>query len=117
MLRPLGAQIRRLRLERDLVQERLAELAGLNYKYLGRIELAQVNPSAEKLIHLARALGVTVGELFETTTPADTARRRLSPADLKGLSTPLATLTTEVDRLVKGQSRPLPQRATRRPRR
>lgn len=77
ILRPLGAQVRRLRLERDLAQERLAELAGWSYKYLGRVELARVNPSAVKLIELAEALQVTVGELFESSvTPVSVAPRR-----------------------------------------
>ncbi len=70
MLRPLGAQLRRLRLDRNLSQEGLAELAGCSYKYLGRIELATANATAVKLIRLARALGVTPGTLFDTT-PAD----------------------------------------------
>src|SRR6476659_4691916 len=80
VLRPLGAQLRRLRLERKLSQERLAELAGLNYKYIGRIELAKADPGADVLVRLARALSVPVGELFETITPADGAAYRFSPA-------------------------------------
>jgi transcriptional regulator with XRE-family HTH domain len=80
MLRPLGAEVRRLRLEKDLSQERVAEQAGCSYKYLGRIEKATVSAGALKLIRLARALGVTVGQLFETTTPGDTpTRERLQP--------------------------------------
>jgi transcriptional regulator with XRE-family HTH domain len=79
LLRPLGAQIRRLRLDRDLAQERLAEAAGCSYKYLGRIELATANPTAVILIRLARALGVTVGKLFETITPAGGALQELPP--------------------------------------
>ena len=71
MLRPLGAELRRLRLDRDLSQERLAELAGCSYKYLGRIELATANATAVKLIRLARALGVPTGRLFDTTPDND----------------------------------------------
>lgn len=67
IVRPLGEQIRRLREERGLSQEALAELAGMNYKYLGRIELAQVSAGAAMLIGIAKALGVTVGDLFDTT--------------------------------------------------
>jgi transcriptional regulator with XRE-family HTH domain len=66
-VRPLGDQIRRLREERGLTQEVLAERASMNYKYLGRVELAQVSAGAVKLVNIARALGVTVSELFETT--------------------------------------------------
>ena len=67
LVRPLGDQIRRLRDERGLSQEVVAERAGMNYKYLGRIELAQVSAGAVKLIRIARALGVPVSELFATT--------------------------------------------------
>lgn len=67
VVRPLGDHVRSLREERDLTQEQLAERAGISYKYLGRIELAQVSAGAEVLIRVARALGVPAGELFKTT--------------------------------------------------
>jgi DNA-binding XRE family transcriptional regulator len=66
-VRPLGDHVRFLREERDLTQEQLAERAGISYKYLGRIELAQVSAGAEVLIRVARALGVPTSELFKTT--------------------------------------------------
>src|SRR6476659_11083443 len=72
VLRPLGAQLRRLRLDRRMTQETLAELASLNYKYVGRVELGKADPGADVLVRLARALSVSVGELFETITPAAT---------------------------------------------
>lgn len=117
ILKPLGAQLRRLRLERQLSQERLAELAGLHYKYIGRIELAKADAGADVLVRLARALAVPVGELFETITPSGASPFRLSPADVDSLATALATLTTVVDRIVGRQPRPLPVRAPRKPRR
>jgi transcriptional regulator with XRE-family HTH domain len=99
-------------------QERLAEAAGLTYKYLGRIELAKADPGADVLVRLARALAVPVGELFETITPAHAVTssntRRVSPADAETLSAALAMLTTAVERVLVHQSRPLPQRAPRR---
>ena len=116
ILRPLGAQLRRLRLERELSQEELAELSGLNYKYIGRVELAKAEPGADVLVRLARALRVTVGELFETITPSDTANR-LSPADLETMTGALSTITSTIERLKSGQPRSLPSRAPRRSRR
>jgi transcriptional regulator with XRE-family HTH domain len=62
---PLGWQIRYLRLVQDVSQPRLAEVAKLDYKYLGLIERAKVDPGAGILISLAEALGVPVGTLFE----------------------------------------------------
>src|SRR5215510_508225 len=92
VLRLLGGQLRRLRLERKLSQERLAELAGLNYKYIGRIELAKADPGADVLVRLARALAVPVGALFETITPKGDASNRLSPSDVDAVSSALAAL-------------------------
>jgi transcriptional regulator with XRE-family HTH domain len=106
-----------LRLERKLSQERLAELAGLNYKYIGRIELAKADPGADVLVRLARALSVPVGELFETITPADGVAYRFSPADVEEVTDSLGALTTVVDRVLSRQPRPVPPRAPRRPRR
>src|SRR5258708_11792891 len=70
VLRPLGAQLRRLRLDRQMTQETLAELASLNYKYIGRIELGKADPGADVLVRLSRALAVPVGELLDTITPS-----------------------------------------------
>lgn len=117
VLRPLGTQLRRLRLERQLSQERLAELAGLHYKYIGKVELAKADPGADVLVRLAKALAVPVGELFETITPGNTSPYRLSPADVDSLAGALATLTSVVDRIVGRQPRPVPVRAPRKPRR
>ena len=114
VLRPLGAQLRRLRLERRLSQEKLAELASLNYKYIGRIELAKADPGADVLVRLARALSVPVGELFQTITPAETVPYRLLPADVDSLTVTLTTLTATVERILGHRPRLLPPRAPRR---
>lgn len=117
MLRQLGAQLRRLRLERKLSQERLGELADMNYKHIGRIELAKSEAGADVLVRLARGLRVPVGELFETITPTDAAAYRFSPADVESVTVALATLTSVINRMFAQQPRPVPQRAPRRPRR
>jgi transcriptional regulator with XRE-family HTH domain len=115
-LRPLGNQLRQLRLERKLSQESLAEKARLNYKYIGRIELAKADPGADVLVRLARALTIPVGELFATITPSDRGHR-LSPADIEALSSALAALTTVANRILAQQPQTLPSRAPRRTRR
>jgi transcriptional regulator with XRE-family HTH domain len=116
MLRALGAQLRRLRLERRMSQERLAELSSLNYKYIGRVELAKADPGADVLVRLARGLDVSVGELFETITPSGSAAR-ISPADMESVTSALAALSTTVTRVISGQPRALPKRAPRKSRR
>jgi transcriptional regulator with XRE-family HTH domain len=114
----LGAQLRKLRLERDLSQERLAELSGLHYKYIGRVELAKSEPGADVLVRLARALRVPVGELFATVPSEEPgAQDRLAPADATRVGDALATLTELVDRVAGRPSRSVRARATRRPRR
>jgi transcriptional regulator with XRE-family HTH domain len=109
--------LRRLRLERDLSQERLAERSGLNYKYIGRVELGKADPGADVLVRLARGLSVAVGELFETITPSAATPYRVSPADVEAISAALTALTAVVDRVLARQPRPLPARASRRRRR
>jgi transcriptional regulator with XRE-family HTH domain len=116
VLRPLGAQLRRLRLERRLSQEDLAEKASLNYKYIGRLELAKADPGAYVLVRLARGLDVPVGELFGTITPPTAAASKLSIDDAEEIAAALAALTAAVERALSRHPRPLPKRAPRRTR-
>lgn len=108
VLRPLGAQLRRLRHERRLSQEKLAELSGLNYKYIGRVELAKAEPGADVLVKLARGLGVPVGELFETITPSGNPPT-WPAAEIDAARAALAALTDTLDRLLSLQSSPPPK--------
>lgn len=114
ILRPLGAQIRRLRLERGLSQEGLAELAGLNYKYLGRVELAKQEPGADVLVRLAQGLRIPVGALFETITPSDSDPSRISPVEIDGMRSAITALTDAVNRVAARQPPPVALRAPRR---
>jgi transcriptional regulator with XRE-family HTH domain len=61
----LARRIRLLRTKRGWSQERLAEEAGIHRVYLAGIELGQRNPSLRNLENLARALGVTLPDLFK----------------------------------------------------
>jgi transcriptional regulator with XRE-family HTH domain len=114
VLRPLGAQLRRLRLDRQMTQENLAELASLNYKYIGRIELGKADPGAEVLVRLARALAVSVGELFETITPARGMPPALPLEAVEAVTSALQTLTAAIERLLSDQPRHPAFRASRR---
>ena len=61
----LGARIRMLRLERELTQEKAAEFAKLDEKHWQDIEGARTNPTVATLVGVARALKVSVAELFD----------------------------------------------------
>lgn len=54
----LATNLRRLRHERDLTQEEIADLTGLSSRYIGSIERARVSASVTVLGKLAEALNV-----------------------------------------------------------
>jgi len=64
LLRALGKRVRELRKERGYSQEKLAERAGIHENHVRRIEGGTANPSYVVLVKLAKALGVTPGELM-----------------------------------------------------
>ncbi len=61
-----GDRIRDLRLEKGLSQEELAFKAGIHRTYLGGIERGERNPALKNIAAIARALGVTLSELFSS---------------------------------------------------
>lgn len=76
----LGAILQTKRSERGLSQEKLAELVGVSRQAVSKWELGDAVPDTDKLIPLAKALGVTVDELQgnspeepETETPNTTS--------------------------------------------
>jgi transcriptional regulator with XRE-family HTH domain len=60
-----AANLRRLRQERGLSQERLAQDADLNTTHVAKIERMEREPGVRTIAKLAKALGVSAGELFE----------------------------------------------------
>ena len=54
----LAANVRRLRRDAELTQERLADLAGTHPGEISRIERAARDPQFSTLIRIARGLGV-----------------------------------------------------------
>lgn len=60
----VGLNLRRLRVERDISQERLAFDSGVDRSYLGGMERGEENPTIDILDRLAATLAVPIGELF-----------------------------------------------------
>jgi transcriptional regulator with XRE-family HTH domain len=63
--RKVGKRVARLRAGRELTQQEFAERAGLDYKYVQRIEGGKVNVSLATLLRLAKALRVRLPELLK----------------------------------------------------
>ena len=61
----LGQTIKRVRSQKRLTQEDLADNADINVSYLAKIENGYVNTSIRYLIKIAKGLKVKVRDLFE----------------------------------------------------
>ncbi|MCP4200812.1 MAG: helix-turn-helix transcriptional regulator [bacterium] len=63
ILRRFGVNLRRLRLDRELTQEALAERAGCHRNYIGGLERGERNPTLTKVLSICEALGCEVQDL------------------------------------------------------
>lgn len=59
-----GMRVRELRQARGLSQEAFADLAGLHRTYMGGIERGERNVSLKNIEAIAKALSVSLAELF-----------------------------------------------------
>jgi transcriptional regulator with XRE-family HTH domain len=78
----LARNLRRIRVEQGISQERLAVDAGVDRAYLGGLERETENPTIDLLDRVAAALDVSVSELLATPVgdgPAATLRRGRKP--------------------------------------
>lgn len=60
-----GKQVRNLRRERGWSQEDLADNSGVHRTYIGAIERGEQNVSIDNIIKLAKALSVSLEQLFK----------------------------------------------------
>lgn len=61
----LGRNVARFRYQRGLSQEAFADLANLHRTYVSDIERGVRNPTATVIVKLAKALGVSAGDLLD----------------------------------------------------
>ena len=65
----LGRNILKYRKHKQITQERLAELVGIDQKSISKIENGNNYPTAENITAIANALGVDIYKLFLFSEP------------------------------------------------
>ena len=66
MRKLVGRNVKRIRQEKGLTQEQLAEISGFSRQYLSGLEQGRRNPTIVSLYELATALGVRHMELLRS---------------------------------------------------
>jgi transcriptional regulator with XRE-family HTH domain len=76
----VGLRIKSLRRGKGYSQEKLAELAGINAKYLSSVERGEENPTLDLFIRLSQSLRVDIHEMFSIeyeSQPSQALRKKL----------------------------------------
>ena len=60
----LGQRIRKARNDKDLTIQALADIVGIEYTQMSRIELGKINTSVLQVCKISRALGVSMSALL-----------------------------------------------------
>jgi transcriptional regulator with XRE-family HTH domain len=77
-----GKQVRRLRIERHLSQEKLAEMCDFHRNQIGRIERAEQTVSFDGLLQLSHGLAVPPSEILKLVpTQKRLPSKKKKPAD------------------------------------
>lgn len=71
LVEKVGERIRRLRKEKGLSQEQLAERSGLHTNYVGQVERGEKNLTLETLEKIVSGLDVSLEELFRFLGPME----------------------------------------------
>ncbi len=74
MRKLVGDNCARIRRERGLTQEKLAELSGLTQQYLSDLERGKRNPTIVTIYELSQALGVFYLDLLQPSRASSTSR-------------------------------------------
>lgn len=73
-----GGTLRRVRTDKGLSQERLAEMTGLSTNFIGEMERGLKAPGLAVIVRLATALGISVQDLLADFTDSNVRRLRVS---------------------------------------
>ena len=95
----VGFNLRRLRVERDISQERLAFDSGVDRSYLGGMERGEENPTVDILDRLAATLSVSLASLFVDENgegDKSTGLKRGRKPKLKSAQQPLAPIAETI---------------------
>lgn len=65
MILAFGAHVRKLRKDKGLTMEKLAELADIDYRQVAYIEKGETNPTLSTIYTLSKALEIPLDELFK----------------------------------------------------
>ncbi len=66
MRKLVGRNVKRIRQEKGLTQEQLAEVSGFSQQYISGLEQGRRNPTVVTVYELAMALGVSYMELLRS---------------------------------------------------
>lgn len=100
-LEPFARRLENLRLERGLTQRALAAQVEISANHYQSIAHAHANPTVTVLLKLADALGVSIVDLFEPSTPPPRDRRAVFVSDIQQLATIHRLLTDIVERITE----------------
>jgi transcriptional regulator with XRE-family HTH domain len=74
----VGEAVRLLREEKGISVRALAAEAGFSPSFISQVENGQASPSINSLQHIVHAMGVTMGEFFQTLEPRESPVTRAS---------------------------------------
>lgn len=65
LLYAFGQAVRKIRLAKDISQEKFADMCDLHRTYISDVELGKRNVSLENIRRMANALDMNISELFQ----------------------------------------------------
>jgi transcriptional regulator with XRE-family HTH domain len=107
MRRLVGRNVRRIRQNKSLTQEQLADISGFSQQYISRLERGRRNPSIITLCELSVALGVSHIDLLRPIRSFGVPASAVRPGSPVPFATVIATKAQQV-LIVNSKARPTP---------